>query len=68
MSLEDTTEQMAGLIPVAVTAGMAMKMVDWMGSKMQPVQPAPRKRKKQDVYSRQYSGPVPGGDFSNLGL
>ena len=64
MSFEDTTEQMVGILPVVVTAGVAMKMVDWMGSKMQPVSTKKPKPKK-DVYNRSYAGSF--GNFSNLG-
>jgi len=72
MSMGDIVEQTVGIIPVVVTAGVAMKMVDWMGSKMQPTaQPASTKklRPKRDVYSRSYSGPIAGGgSFSNVGF
>lgn len=69
MAMEDVVEQTAGIIPVVVTAGVAMKMVDWMGSKMQPTsQPISTKKQKpkKDVYSRSYSGPI--GNFSNVGF
>ena len=70
MSFEDTTEQMVGILPVVVTAGVAMKMTDWLFSKEQQLQQksvvGPKKKKKDvNVYSRSYAGGF--GNFSNIG-
>ena len=70
MTIENTVDQMTGIIPVVVTAGVAMKMVDWMGSRVQPQPVSVKKQKKsKDVYNRSYSGPIAGGgNFSNVGF
>lgn len=69
MSMEDVVEQTAGVIPVVVTAGVAMKMTDWLFQREQQVRQqsvtAPRGKRKKNVYSRNYSGGF--GDFSNIG-
>ncbi len=64
MSFEETTEQMVGLIPVAMTAGMVMKFTDAMFPRTQaPIQRVSKKsKKKKSVYNRNFFG-----DFSNIG-
>ncbi len=68
MSVESTIGAMTGILPVVVTAGVAMKMVDWMGSGKPSVLPLVNTKKparKKDVYNRGYSGSF--GNFSNIG-
>lgn len=65
MSFEDTAESMAGILPVVAIGGMAMVMTDWMQAKMQPQQFPLVRKKKKDVYSREYTGQF--GNFSNIG-
>lgn len=56
-----TADTMTSLLPVVVTAGVAMKMTDWLLQREQQMKP-PARKKRKDVYSRRYSG-----DFSNVG-
>ena len=62
MAIQDTAEQIVAVIPVAVTAGMAMRMMDRLMPQQQYQQPVRRKKKQKDVYSSTYYG-----NFSNIG-
>ena len=63
MSIESTVESMTGLLPVVVTAGIAMKFAERVFP--QQLVSTKKSKKKRDVYSQNYYGSF--GDFSNIG-
>jgi len=66
--MSDAVDQLAGIIPVVIMGGVAMKMTEtMMNSVPSHIKSSTPKRKKKSRHTKRYTSSG-FGDFSNVGL